>query len=76
MCLVRIERRRKYNPKNNGHNVPLQRPRAVHALRWDQYEKYLGGKLWGLLSFVALLSIFCPCGTFPSEFFPQYDGTF
>ena len=26
------------NPKNSGHYVPLQRPRAVHALRSDQYS--------------------------------------
>ena len=26
------ERRKKNNPKNSGHFVPLQRPRAAHAL--------------------------------------------
>ena len=35
----RKKRRRKNNPKNSGHFVPLQRPRAAHALRADQKIK-------------------------------------
>ena len=29
---------KKNNPKNSGHYVPLQRPRAAHALRTDQHK--------------------------------------
>ena len=31
-----ISERKKNNPQNSGHYVPLQRPRAAHALRSDQ----------------------------------------
>ena len=35
------ERRKKNNPKNSGHFVPLQRLRAAHALRSDQNAEVL-----------------------------------
>ena len=34
------KKRKKNNPKNSGHFVPLQRPRAAHALRLDQKTIY------------------------------------
>ena len=36
------QKRKKNNPQNSGHYVPLQRPRAVHALLSDQYTNLLG----------------------------------
>jgi hypothetical protein len=30
------KKRKKNNPKNSGHYVPLQRPKAAQALRSDQ----------------------------------------
>ena len=35
--VTRKKKKKKNNSKNSGHYVPLQRPRAVHALRLDQY---------------------------------------
>ena len=40
------KKRKKNNPKNSGHYVPLNRPRAAHALRSDQHLE-----LWEIQSY-------------------------
>ena len=60
MCLGRKERK-KNNPKISGHYIPLQRPRAAHALRSDQHASLLKfgvSNSHSSLSFLTILNSF------------------